>query len=650
MSQVMEHINRLADAIGPRPATTDAEAEAAEYIESVFRAHNLDVERQEFDSPRSDARAHIVYGVLLIAAAVLSVWWSLPALALAVLATVLVWLDFGMRFSLGRFLGQGPSQNVIARHVPRARRNERLQRVVIVAHYDSAKPSFLSSPGLVRHFALIVKLMQWVPVGVVAWLALTALPFADGWKPWAGYVAIVVSAVWLVPVVAGLQREVLGHATDGANDNASGVAAMLAVMQATVPESAESRTAAPVRRGIEAVIEAGDLDDDVVLDYRPVADARVETPTLMPLDGIDGDDDGWPAVEPAPAARIPLDDEWDFAEVPGSVQPRPACDVPVDMSGPLDLESGWADIGPVRGQGSLDMEIDAALGRTVPGESDSYERPRPEPSSLFGTQETLEDVPVEDMVTRDEPILDAESPDEEASREGRARSRRERRESADDGRGLRDWLGIGRGFDVRRAGKQIGSWENLENDDDEFGFKAGSAGGDITGSLDPTELAARIRRQVTDGVDRALAEKEIWFVATGAGEPGGYGMRALLDAYGDDLKGAAIINIDSVGAGAVSFITHEGVTRRLHADRRLVSQAKRTVREQGSSVRGRERMGASGDAVVALTKGFRAMSVMAFDINDRLPNWHWHTDTVDAVSADTVEQAVDFVSALVRDL
>lgn len=621
MSQVMEHINRLADAIGPRPATTDAEAEAAEYIESVFRAHNLDVERQEFDSPRSDARAHIVYGVLIVAAAVLSVWWSLPALALGVVVAVLVWLDLGMRFSLARFLGQGPSQNIIARHVPRARRNERLQRVVIVAHYDTAKPSFLSSPGLVRHGALVVKLMQWAPVGLVVWLAFTSLPFAAAWKPWTGYLAILVAAFWLLPIAAGVQREILGHATDGANDNASGVAAMLAVMQATVPESAEGRTYAPVRRGAEAVIEAGGLDDDIVLEYRPMTSAAGETQMLMPLGDIDTEDDGWPSAEPAPAPRIPLDDGWDDQGPAGHAEPTPAYTAPADLSGPLDLGSGWDDIEPAAGQGSFD----------------------------------LEDAP-EAVRVEEGPIADAEAtpPDDTSyddwSREGRTRSRKERRESDDEGHGLRDWLGIGRGFDVRRAGKQIGSWENLENDDDEFGFKAGSAGGDITGSLDPTELAARIRRQVTDGVDRALAEKEIWFVATGAGEPGGYGMRALLDAYGSDLRGAAIINIDTVGAGAISFITHEGVTRRLHADRRLVSQAKRTVREQGLSVRGRQRMGATGDAVVALAQGFRAMSVMAFDINDRLPNWHWHTDTVDAVSADTVEQAVDFVSALVRDL
>lgn len=611
MSQVMDHVNQLADIIGPRPATTDAEAQAAEYIEAVFGARGLDVERQEFDCPRTDAWAPIVHGVLLVGAAVLSIWWSLPALAVAVLAVALIWLDLGMRFSVSGFFGRGPSQNIIARHVPRARRNERLKRVVIVAHYDSAKPSFLTGPEFVRNLGLISTLTKWVPVGVAVWLAFASFPFASGWKPWSGYIAILGAAVMLVPLAAGLQRLILGHATDGANDNASGVAAMLAVMEATVPESEESQRLAPVRRGVDAVVEAGELDEDVILEYRPVAQDVDDDQLLMTLDGL-GDleeEAGWssPASRPAMSS----------VEVPG-------------LPGPLDSDDAWGEPGPAVGQSSFALDapsedFDAEGGAITPGEIVDEER---------------------ESGGSDPEAIDSETD----QREGRSRSRRERKEDGDEGRGLRDWLGIGRGFDVRRAGKEIGSWENLESDDDEFGFKAGSAGGDTTSSLDSTAIAARIRRQVTDGIDRALAEKEIWFVATGAGEPGGYGMRSLLDAYGEDLQGAMVINLDAVGSGAVSFITEEGAAVRHRADRRLVSQAKRTAREQDLPVRGRIRAGASSDAVVALGRGFRAMSVMAFDINGRLPNWHWHTDTVDAISEGTIEQAVTFVSALVREL
>ncbi|MBN2841079.1 MAG: M28 family peptidase [Coriobacteriia bacterium] len=631
MSQVMEHVNQLADTIGPRPATTDAEAQAAEYIEAVFGSRALEVERQEFECPRTDAWAGIVHGVLLLGAAVLSIWWSLPALALAVVAVVLIWLELGMRFSVGRFFGRGPSQNIIARHVPRARRNERLKRVVIVAHYDTARPSFLTSPGFVRHLGLLAVLTKWVPVGVAVWLAFTALPFASDWKPWSGYVAIAGAAIMLVPAAAGLQRMIFSHATDGANDNASGVAAMLAVMEATVPESEESQRRAPVRRGPEAVIEAGELDDDVILEYRPVTPAIDGGQLPIALGDFDELDDttGWPSSAARATAPVPAEGSlWDAesSEVPPTAGRMPAA----GLSGPLDLDDTWGDRAPAAGQSSFALDlpggvIDEDVSLPTPAQ------PAEEPYETDGGQAApagYEDVP----------------------REGRSRSRRERKEGEDEGKGLRDWLGIGRGFDVRRAGKEIGSWENLDHDDDEFGFKAGSAGGEITGAVDSSAIAARIRRQVTDGIDRALAEKEIWFVATGAGEPGGYGMRALLDAYGEDLRDAMIINLDTVGSGAVSFITQEGATKRHRADRRLVSQAKRTARDQDLPVRGRTRTGASSDAVVALASGFRAMSVMAFDINGRLPNWHWQTDTVSAVSADTIEQAATFVSALVRDL
>ncbi|MHB1019513.1 MAG: M28 family peptidase [Coriobacteriia bacterium] len=630
MSQVMEHVNQLADTIGPRPATTDAEAQAAEYIETVFSSRGLDVERQDFECPRTDVWAGIVHGVLLLTAAILSIWWSLPALALAVITVVLIWLDLGMRFSIGRFFGRGPSQNIIARHVPRARRNERLKRVVIVAHYDSASPSFLTSPDMARHLGLVTTLTKWVPVGVAAWLAFTALPFASGWKPWTGYVAIVGAAVMLLPLAAGLQRLILGHATDGANDNASGVAAMLAVMEATVPESEASQRRAPIRRGVEAVIEAGELDEDIILEYRPIGPVSDEGQLPMAFDELDELEGGidWPAPPAAAPARIPVtESRWDAA--PEGETPAPVRASAPDLSGPLDLDDVWTDREPGAGQSSFALDL--------PGDRSDEDDSRPEPAQM-GADATTPGA--------DHPVTE----DEEAPYEGRSRSRRDRKESEDDGKGLRDWLGIGRGFDVRRAGKEIGSWENLEHDDDEFGFKAGSADGSSTDPLDSSAVAARIRRQVTDGIDRALAEKEIWFVATGAGEPGGYGMRALLDAYGEDLHDAMIINLDSVGSGAVSFITHEGAATRHHADRRLVSQAKRTARDQDLPVRGRTRTGASSDAVVALAKGFRAMSVMAFDINDRLPNWHWHTDTVEAISEDTIGQTVTFVSALVRDL
>jgi len=60
--------------------------------------------------------------------------------------------------------------------------------------------------------------------------------------------------------------------------------------------------------------------------------------------------------------------------------------------------------------------------------------------------------------------------------------------------------------------------------------------------------------------------------------------------------------------------------------------------------------GLSTDATPALARRFHAMSVMAFDINGRLPNWHWHTDTVENVQEDTMASATEFVAELIKEL
>ncbi|MHB1323872.1 MAG: hypothetical protein ACYC6J_04445 [Coriobacteriia bacterium] len=597
MPQVMDHVRELADVIGPRPACTDAEARAADYIEEAFRARGLEPERHEFDCPRTYSWAHALCHALTLGAAVLSIWASMPALVIGAAAAALLWLDLDTRFTLAKFLGKGPSQNIIARHVPRQRRGERLKRVVIVAHYDSAKSAITSSPGMVRNLPLLLTLTKAATFLTPAVIGFGALPFAQEWRPWTGYAACVTAAYLLFPLVVMVHRELLAHATDGANDNASGVAAMLGVMEATVPEPDEAQLRErPVRRGMRAAYETGVAPDDALLEYR-----------AMPAPG-------------QPAEDVPLDGFGDVDWETGRLEPvrvTPAAQAQPPLS--PATTGDWAE--------------DAAVG----GLWDE------EPPRAAGPKQPVR---FEDEVPEGQGSLPLDVYETRPAASEPAHEERERH-----GHGISAWLGIGKGFDVRKAGKKIGSWENIDSDDDdeEFGFKGGTAGDDARDG-ETADLAARIRRRVTENVDRALVEKEIWFVATGADEAGGWGIRNLLDTYGEELDDALIINIESVGAGTVAFVTEEGAARRYQADRRLMTQARRTVRESGLSVKGHSYRGFTTSATPALARGARAMSVTALDINGRVPNWHWHSDVADNVSPQTIEQAAAFVTALVRDL
>lgn len=612
MSQVMEHARQLAGVIGPRPAATDAEASAADYIEGVFQSRGLEVERQEFTCPRTYSRAHMLLSALAVAAAVISIWLPWPALVLAVIAAVLVWLELDTRFSIAPYLGSGPSQNIIARHLPRQRRGERLKRVVIIAHYDSAKSSLFFSPGAVKNLPVFVTLMKWSPVAVIVGIMFSVLPFAAQWKPWTGYATCALAAYMLVPLFGNLHRELFGRPTDGANDNASGVAAMLGVMEATVPENAEALSHQPRRRGPEAAYEAGVAPDDAVLEYRSLE-----------------------VSAPAPAPAEVLEDFGDVEWETGRLSPvsTPSASAPE----PTPATLGRGEAVALWDDEDDEGEAPATAGWSVPRGAARRQAPSPVPVSWEAKSPRAED---EEIAEGQERLALDDEHQEAADTDERS------------GHGISAWLGIGRGFDVRKAGKKIGSWDNIETgEDDEFGFKAGTAGDLPADDEDETsDIAARIRRRVTEGVDRALVEKEIWFIATGSDEAGLWGTRALLDAYADDLKDALILNVDSVGAGTVTVLTDEGLGRSYHADRRLIAQAKRTAREGDLTVKSRSFRGLATSATPALARGFKAMTVSAFDINGRIPNWHWRTDTTDNLVEDTLEQATSFVTALVRDL
>lgn len=614
MSGEMSHVVELAETIGPRPASTDAEVSAADYIQGVFEARGLEVERQDFETPRTYAWAYVIYHVLTIGAAVLSRWLPWPALLLAAFSAVLMRMDLETRWGLTSLMPKGPSQNIIARYVPRARRNERTHRVIVVAHYDSARSSLAFSPGMVRNFATTFGLMKGLTYTVPVLVAISLLPWLKAFRAtWSWYVILGASAYLLVPLLINMHRELFMKHTDGANDNASGVAAMLGVMERIVPESEGGTTMAfsRVRQAEEESRSAEAVLDDVWLSYAPAGAAR--EPELW-----SGGDEEIDWTEPASAGRGQTTMDMPSAPRVTTTMPEPE---------PARAPRGGRSTG---------------LTGDIFGSDDLFGAPSAAPSAPA--------VPVETPVASARRGLFGR-PKRETTPETTPAGKPERH-------GVRDWLGVGNDFDARKEGNAIGSWDHFtkpepeeEDDDGGTGWKGGAAAADdISDPGFAASEAARIRRKVTTGTDRDLSEKEVWFVATGAEEVGTVGMKAFLKEHGPDLRDAFIINIDNVGTGSVTYVDSEGMARRHRSDRRLMGAARRAVSENDLAIRSRDYRGLSTDATPALVRGFRAMSVMAFDINGRLPNWHWATDTVDNVDEENLVTAAEFVCAVIKEL
>ena len=624
MGALISYVEHLSETIGPRPATTDAEQRAAAYVRDVFEARGLDVETQEFDSPRTYAWAYVIYHVVTIAAAVGSGWLKWPALAVSLVVAIVFWLDLDTRRGLTSLMPKGPSQNVVARHEPRVGRGERVTQVVVVAHYDSARASLAFSPGMAKNFAATFGLMKACTFAVPVLVAARLLPYASRLEPWAWYVTLVPAAYLLIPALINIHRELFMKFTPGANDNASGVAAMLGLMERLIPEPDAATLVAreTVRQRTEEDIRAADvIPEGSLLSYSPVA-----APAPRVESWADAEDISWDTGVIAGQTSLGLDSYAKaLAAKTESAGSRP--DPEAEQMARLFGAAPTADRGIPEGDGAFDVDLSGGLAR-------------PEDAPLS------EDTAPFDRIAEDG---SSAAGDETPRRRGLFGAHKEK---TSERHGVREWLGVETDFDARKKGRTIGSWENFADDDeDETGWKGGSAGTDRIDDPDyAASAAARIRRRVTMNVDRSLSEKEIWFVATGAEEVGTFGMQAFLKEHGPDLHDAVFINLDNLGSGSLFYITREGMAKRYHSDRRLLSAARRAAREADLPVKGREYRGLSTDATPALARGYHAMSVMAFDINGRLPNWHWATDTADNVAEANIETAVDFVSALIKEL
>lgn len=602
MADIMQYVHALADEIGPRPATTDSEHRAASYLESVFSARGLEPEVQEFDAIRTYAWAYVLYNALTI----LSAWaagfkpflvW--PAFAIAALTAFFMWTDLDTRWGFTRLMPKGPSQNVIARHVPKTRRGDRLRKIVIVAHYDSARSSLAFSPGTVKGFPVTLLLTKVCTIAVPVLIFAMGLPLTAKLAPWLWYATMVVSAYLLVPLFVNVHRELGMPFVDGANDNASGVAAMLGVMDRIVPDTDmttfATSTFAPVRRDEDAALAAGVVPEGAQLRYSP---ASTESP-------------------------LPADFEWAEPE-----QAAPAAPVKASTD-----------------QGFLDFETIEFLAVD--------EGAAPQPSAARFPEPEAEEPAAEQLSMQASAGAAPERKRGFLGGLGKGRKREPQHAPHESAGDMKGWLGVDEEFDARKAGRDIGSWDNFGDepgaDDDGFGWKGGWAGEDPIENDDfAASEAARIRRKVTETVDRELSDKEVWFVATGAEEVGTLGMQAFLRDHADDLRDAMIINIDNVGAGELYWITAEGMARRYRSDRRLVSLVKRVSRENEIRIKPHVFKGMSTDATPALARGFKAMSIMALDAQGLPPNWHWRSDVADEVDPQLLEKVVDLVASMIR--
>jgi hypothetical protein len=126
----------LADEIGPRPATSTAEARAAALVAAQMRQVGLEVGVQTFAAAAAPTAGLGLLAAIGMAAALLGWWLPWPSIVLVVLLIGLAGRELNGPPTLAALLRRRPSQNVIG---TRAAERPPRSRIILLSHLDSPR-------------------------------------------------------------------------------------------------------------------------------------------------------------------------------------------------------------------------------------------------------------------------------------------------------------------------------------------------------------------------------------------------------------------------------------------------------------------------------------------------------------------------------
>lgn len=251
----MLHVRHLAGEIGPRGSTTPQEQLAADYAAAVLERAGLEPRVEPFTSVVSGWRPFAVAALAAIVATFIFLFAGRAVAALLgvvlLVTTLSVFLEMYFRPNLLRpFIAKGNSQNVWAR-VPAAGTARR--RVLLVAHLDTHRtPWVFTSVARLKFFKTMTTL------GVVAFVLSAAafLTFAVADFGWLRYLALVLLPMYVIVLALTWQPDTTPF-TAGANDNASGVGALLSLAERLVREPLRATEVWVLASGCEEVGSVG---------------------------------------------------------------------------------------------------------------------------------------------------------------------------------------------------------------------------------------------------------------------------------------------------------------------------------------------------------------------------------------------------------
>ena len=372
-------------------------------------------------------------------------------------------------------------------------------------------------------------------------------------------------------------------------------------------------------------LPASDEQDDAAGDGEPIDAAEIQDATEDEPVEVNSDEEQYAAAEQDDSTEVEQEEMSAVSEAPETDESRPYSTQIFTMPTPSGSGATVANVAPTQDEtvDSLMAQISSqASPRPQMNVPDPASAPSPAPSSSplasvpdpslpsmkqanVASRTSLFDLPDPSAQVND-PFATAQGPEPTSAPKSRKRGLgglfgRKRKNEQDS---MSDWLGVEDDYDAKKSGRGIGSWDNFEDDND--GWKGGAASSDGASSEDMLSAVASM------GDDELLGH-DIWFVATGASDCDGAGMKAFLASHRDKLRGVFFINLESVGAGRLSVVTVEGEQQLLKGDRRIMNLVSKVCKSFHVDCGALEMPYAKTDAYAALEASRRALTIAGVD-------------------------------------
>lgn len=397
-------------------------------------------------------------------------------------------------------------------------------------------------------------------------------------------------------------------------------------------------------------LPASDEQDDVADDDEPIDAAEIQDAAEDEPVEANSDEEQYAAVEQDDSTEVEQEEVSAVSETPETDESRPYSTQIFTMPTPSGSGATVADTAPTQDEtvDSLMAQISSqASPRPQMNVPDPASAPSPAPSSSplasvpdpslpsmqqanVASRTSLFDLPDPSAQTNDPfataqgpeptsapvatpmPISSGAQPLETISAPASTGAKPQKRglgglfgrKKKNEQDSMSDWLGVEDDYDAKKSGRGIGSWDNFEDDDD--GWKGGATSSDGASAEDMLSAVASM------GDDELLGH-DIWFVATGASDCDGAGMRAFLASHRDKLRGVFFINLESIGAGRLSVVTVEGEQQLFKGDRRIMNLVSKVCKSFHVDCGAFEMPYAKTDASAALEASRRALTIAGVD-------------------------------------